>query len=434
MKIAPFVLAGALPLVATIGRAQDAPAPPHQAPERRLALDPASALANGPWGFTLTTFDGYDQIRADDQAGTLSAAAADFLQRSGQQIGLSPRFNVTKNHGKSVFSFAGDSTSAYYALADRMLTDANASARQSMTIGRNAAVSATESFGYAPYQSLGLFPGLDMPTGTDVVAPSSPTFEQGLTLSQVYRYSVSGQLSSPLTNRTTLSVDYQRSTTLAADTTATSRYQEIGARLLHRTSQSFGYHTGYAYAQSGPQKLHHLRIGIDGRKVLSRSRRTVFSFGTDSTLVRRPATSLAPRTEFRLLGNADLDQFIGRTWSARVSYRRDVAMIEGYAAPVFREFVTAGLAGTFNRRTTAGVNGSYVLADLPEQSTDQRDHALIGSAWFQVAIARSLTVFGKYSYYQHGFELQAAQQLNLLPQFTRNSVQAGLVLVLTPRR
>ena len=418
-------------LVPADGRAQDAaPAPPATPPERHLAIDPAGAATAGAWGFTLSSYGGVDQ--SEDQATTPTAGIPEVLRQTGGQMGLAARFNASHDSGRSGLTLTSDSTTMYFATADRTLVDANASAGQRTTVGRHTTIAVNESVGYAPYQSLGLFPGYDMKVAAESAATSAPTFEEALSSKQVYRYSVAGHVTTPISARSTLMVDYQRTGTFTADALANLSYQESGIRLQHQTSQSFGYHLGYAHAESGGVGLHHFRIGLDGRKALSRSRRTVISFGTDSTLVSRPSGGLAPSREFRLLGNADLDRYFGRTWSARLSYRRDVTTIAGYPQLVFREATGAAVSGLINARTTAGANGAFVLADVGAQTRNPRDRARSGAAWVRVAVARRLAVFAEYSYSLHQLGVTALE-LGVPPQFGRHSVHIGFMLVAAPR-
>ena len=233
---------------------------------------------------------------------------------------------------------------------------------------------------------------------------------------------------------TRIAADYQRSgtfTSSSAPGTTNLSYQESGVRLLHKSTGSLGYHLGYAYAGSGTSVFHHFRIGLDGRKALTRSRCTVFSFGTDSTLVTRPTAVGGPAREFRLLGNADLEHYFGRTWITRVSYRRDVTTLAGYAEPIFRDVAGAAVSGTFSRRTTAGATVAYALADV-QSFTGDRDRARTGGAWLQVAVTPRATLFGEYSYYVHQLGM-AAVGLALPPRFGRHGAQAGMIYMLSPR-
>ncbi len=393
--------------------------PPPQ--PRQLATDALSTPETGRWGLSLASYTGYDQVQAR------SSGPDDPLQQPGSNWGGTARFDATSRRRHSSFSLATESTLLHYGLAGETLADANATLGQELTVARRGTISLRETLGYSPYQSLGLFPGFGLGAANDVSSTAAPTFQQGFQVSQVLRYELAGAATAPLSRRTGISVDYQRAATHSAERLADTVFQETGVRLTHQASANFGYHVGYAYGQTSQQQtLHHFRLGIDGHKPLSRSRRTVISFGTDTALIRRPPASRAATSELRLLGHADLDHAFRQSWSARLSYRRDVAMLEGYAFPIFRDAVIAGVAGNLGRSLTAGVNGAFVMADLADIGEGTADHALTGTGWLRLGVSRRLTLFGEYVHYAHGFE-QVATALNLPPRFSRNSVRGGLV-------
>ena len=416
---AALAFTGCALLIAAGARAQDtAPAP---APPRPLATDALSTPDAGRWGLSLASFAGYDQIP------TAASSTVDQLQRPGSTWGGTARFDATSRRRHSTLGFAGESTLLHYGLDGETLVDASGTLGQEFTVLRRAAVSLHETVGYSPYQSLGLFPGFGLGATNDVSSTAAPSFQQGLLVSQVLRSNLAGALSQPLTRRTGIMVDYQRAATHSAERLSDTMFQETGVRLIHQTSPNFGFHVGYAYGQTSQQQtLHHIRLGLDGRKPLSRSRRTVISFGTDTALIKRPSASLAPSSELQLLGHADLDHSFRQTWTARLSYRRDVAMLEGYAYPVLRDAIIAGLAGDASRRLTAGVNGAFVTADFAEVGGGTSEHALTGTFWLRHATSRSVSLFAEYVHYAHGFE-QVAAALDLPPRFSRNSVRGGLV-------
>lgn len=408
----------ALLLAATASaQAVQAPQPP---PVRPLATGALSTPPAGRWGLSLASYTGYDRIP------TRAATPDDQLQEPGANWGGTARFDATGHRRRATLSLASESTLQHYGVGGETLADANASLGQDITLGRRGTLSLQESVGYSPYQSLGLFPGFGLGSSNDVSSTAAPTFQQGFLVSQVFRYSLAGTAGTQLTRRTRLAVDYQRAASHSAERLADTVFQESGVQLTHQATANLGYRLGYAYGHTDQQTLHHIRVGFDGHKPLSRSRRTVISFGTDTALIRRPPESRAPQSELQLLGHADLDHAFARTWTARLSYRRDVTVLEGYAFPILRDAVIAGVAGTVGRTVTAGVNGAFVTAAFSELRDDGTERAVTGTVWLRVAVSRRLTTFGEYVHYGHGFE-QVAATLNVPPRFSRNSVRGGLV-------
>jgi hypothetical protein len=78
-----------------------------------------------------------------------------------------------------------------------------------------------------------------------------------------------------------------------------------------------------------PRVLHNVQAGINYGRPLSISRRTSFSFSTGSAIAVRDDLSnpdAAPATTARLTGNASLTHELGRTWTARATYRRGLTL------------------------------------------------------------------------------------------------------------
>jgi len=307
-------------------------------------------------------------------------------------------------------------------------------------IGRHSTVAAAENMSYAPYYSIGLFPGIGTYAGTALTAPTVPTSDSATKLAPVFRYGAAGQLSHPFTDQTTFTASYSIQL-FNAESLVDSVTHEVSGRLSHTVSRFFGVHAGYGYTTAtfrgipGGTGFHNIDVGVDLHKALSLSRRTTFSFSTGSTIVRRDvgSGSSGAQTEFRLLGGADLDHYIGRTWSARVSYRRDWQMLEGSLVPFFSDAVTAGIGGNAARTVTVGLSTSYLLGTMMGSVGGGHDQALTGTGWLQYEIGRSLATYVQYGYYLHRFESSGAG-LNLPARFDRNAVRVGLTLVLPPGR
>lgn len=339
-----------------------------------------------------------------------------------------------------MLSVAATSTTAYYESARMAFNEASASATQSMKMGRHTYVIFAENLSSAPYYSLGLYAGLEPGIGADLAAPTIPSADTGLAATPVYRYGGSSSVVHPITDRTDLAAHYAVQRASVTSAAADSTHQHFGARLSHRTSQSFGYHIGYALAQVDFEgnvldtNFHNVDVGVDLQKSLSASRRTTLRISTGSTIVqsRVPAREQERSTEIRLLGNADLDHYLGRTWAARVSYRRDWQVLDGSPTLYFRDTGTVALSGNISTRTYSGVSASGLLGHRETQVAARRNYALSGSAWLRVAISKKLTVFGQYSHYQHRFAFQELG-LRLPTQFERHGMRAGVVMVLSPR-
>jgi hypothetical protein len=406
-------------------------------PERRLSADPAAARANRGFNFTLTTFDSYDWA---DYGTTLPALDAVAARQAGQQPGLSGRISANRSTDESSITFAAGASTDYFRFADKMMTDAYATAGQSTTVGRRTTIGATQNFSYAPYYSLGALAGPGA-SGFSFSAPSVPSSGLALNSDPIYRAGVGGNLSHPLTEATDLSLRYGLQLS-RVNTGSDANYQDASVQFAHRASRDVGFTIGYAltygtYAGApDPVRIHRVDFGTNFTRRTSPTRRTVFTFGGGSAMAepyRAGASEQLTARQVRLVGHADLNHYFNRTWSARVSYQRDWEQFEGAAAPIFRDSVNAALGGMLSSRVSATVNGAYLLGDGERGLGGAREHAYTGSAWLQVALSRTVSIFGQYAYYQHQFDSQRTE-LNLPAQFERSNVRAGLVLLLPPAR
>src|SRR6185503_13127300 len=137
-------------------------------------------------------------------------------------------------------------------------------------------------------------------------------------------------------------------------------------------------------------------------KALAFSRRTTFRFSTGSTLMTRGPTAsqvVEGRRDFRLTGSASLNYQIGRSWSARLLYRRGWNYVDGLTDPLFEDAATAGVGGQISRRITAGVTASYMHGKMG--FSDQRYDSFNGSSVVRVALSRLASAYAQYVYYRY---------------------------------
>ena len=129
---------------------------------------------------------------------------------------------------------------------------------------------------------------------------------------------------------------------------------------------------GYALQESTFQgsttplsRTQNLIIGVDYRKPLSRSRRTFLQFNTGSVITNQVepdqvATDQGDERHIRATGSAMLVHQMGRTWSTRAQYRRQVGYLEGFARPVFSDTANFAVGGLLTRRADLFVNVNYI--------------------------------------------------------------------------
>ena len=224
------------------------------------------------------------------------------------------------------------------------------------------------------------------------------------------------------------------------DRTGDFDVQTIGARLRHEISRSASLTFGYALQESTFQgsttplsRTQNLIIGVDYRKPLSRSRRTFLQFNTGSVITNQVepdqvATDQGDERHIRATGSAMLVHQMGRTWSTRAQYRRQVGYLEGFARPVFTDTATFAVGGLLTRRADLFVNVNYITGTSVARRDSPRFDSYSGSARVRRAFTRNLAAFFEYLFYHYDFDDEADRPLGLPQAFSRNGVRVGLSL------
>jgi hypothetical protein len=273
---------------------------------------------------------------------------------------------------------------------------------------------ATQTFSYAPYYNLGLFPGL---AGTidpaDLSATVDPNINQAIYPNRSYLYALSTGLTYQLSKRSAITVGYDQQYTDFRDGQRDLRAYTASGRYTRQFSRDLGLRVGYGYGVASfqgtnntvPPVVQNIDIGADYNKILSFSRRTRFSFSSGTAMIANgsaPTSQHFNRHYFNLTGSANLDYEIGRTWSARLSYRRGWQFVDTFGVPFFVDGVTAGLGGSAGRRGTFGASASYTYASVGAAGQGQHE-GYSSNATYRLRFTRWMSGFAQYSYYQYDF-------------------------------
>jgi hypothetical protein len=129
---------------------------------------------------------------------------------------------------------------------------------------------------------------------------------------------------------------------------------------------------------------------------------------------------------FRVLGNVGLQHEIGRTWTSRVAYTRDVGFVEGFVDPMLSDSVTAGIMGLVSRGINVLGSTTYSHGRPANASLSGREHdAFAANVRVQKALSRTLALFGQYVYYKTN-NGAAVQLSSPFAEFDRQVVRGGL--------
>jgi len=335
--------------------------------------------------------------------------------------------NGTYQHAGRRFSAAasGASSMRYYASMKHMTSvEHNANVHLKGTLG-STTLTLMETAQRTPFYSFRFFPIVGVETDA-----TTPEADHPIRSSRAYRSDTAATITQAVSTRGELSASYGLRYTQDVGTAATdftAHAVRVGYR--HRTTRYAALRAEYGVEQgggaadpSGRVRIDTLDIGLDYRRPLSFSRRTVIDFGAGSSAAR----GLDGARVYRLLGNAGLTHEIGRTWSLRAAFNRGTSLIEGVAGPAFSDAATVSLGGFVNRRIDVQAQGSFSAGEIGVTGGRNPFDTRSASGRVRVALTRSAAFVGEYAYYQYQFRTGSGLAPGLPRDFGRQSVRVGL--------
>lgn len=165
--------------------------------------------------------------------------------------------------------------------------------------------------------------------------------------------------------------------------------------------------------------------GIDYRRPLSLSgRRTTFTITPGWAIDRRDGG-------FRLhaTGSATVNHEIGRTWTAKASYRRGFRFADGFDAEMLANTATVSVDGLLSRRVSLGFGGQFVIsADNRDQQSSRDYQAYSASSRVSYALTRNMSTYVQYIYYSYQFGNSVVLPASIGRRLDRQGVRVGLSL------
>ena len=440
-----WLLAAALaPTVASAGELQQT-TPPAQTPQsdepkpervrrpyRGLFGAPADPDSKQSLNLTTSVFGAYD-----DDVVTSGVTPTTKAERSGWYGGLNVGSQYSLRGERLSVGIAGDIAVNRYAAGwtpDRTATMYLANGDVALKLTSRTTLSGNTTFTYAPEYRLSLFISPSSPTGVpDVFNTVAPDYD--LFRSAAYRTSAQLRLSQTFGKRTSLEGWGALMDVNSAGDSFDYGTRAVGGLLSQRLTRNLALRLGYSFAEPtyaralsplGTQRLHNIDAGVDYSRALSVSRRTRFTFSTGSAVLVSEAGSGGNQDlRYRLIGAADLTREIGRTWTARLSYRRSIDFREGFAAPFLADGVSATLGGLFTSRVRFSASNDYSFGTVGVGSSN-RFHAYSVNTGVEFALSKVLATFARYVYYLYDFDAQVALDPRFARTFERQGGRIGL--------
>jgi hypothetical protein len=372
------------------------------------------------------------------QSGWYGAATTGLsyaFSRSGERVS----FGASSSAQVRYYDRRGDShTAAYYT------GGLNMSAR----LTRSTTFTASQMAAFVPGYSFlipGFGSGLDgLPVEEPLVDVEMPV-DPDLEVFRLESFHLSSRLAltQRLSRGTTLTGGYgYRQVNFRGEERGSGRFRDYGthygyARLSHQRglTQYSTLNLGYGLRVSDrrdrsgrPRVMHNVQAGISYGRPISLSRRTSFSFATGSTIAVRDDLSnpdAGATTRARLIGNASLVHELGRTWTARATYRRGLTFREGFDEFFFTDRLSAEVGGLASRRLALSAAAAWSFARLDRPGRN-RQTAFTGTAQATYALGRFVGLFARYFYYDYVFGEDVPLDDRFPRALERHGVRVGL--------
>ena len=259
-------------------------------------------------------------------------------------------------------------------------------------------------------------PGGAAPEVTSIALPFAVRQALSATTDTALRYDFRGRSSFLASNGLTYT---------EAETGGALISQSIRARYERRLSPSrtlrLGYRLGTATFDPNSSrylKTHDLDVGVDYRRALPFSRRTLLAASMGPSIV-----SERTRQSLRLIGDALVTHTINRTWQLQVNYRRSMWAIEGIAAPLLSTSIDGGVTANAGRRNVLMALVGYVNGNISlDQTSATRVMSRTAEFRWHAALTRRVALVANtfYGRLQYG-----SQVMTLLSGVPRDASHVG---------
>jgi hypothetical protein len=349
-----------------------------------------------------TELDRDSRPRGGGLVGTGSGSLSYLLGR--------PRASVSATVGTSAF---------YYEGSDQIVQSHHASASQGLQISENTRFSAAESVSYRPFRISPLLAGDAFSFG----APPGPPSDSFASADEYVSAGASLGLSHQLSRNVAINAGYLYQTSEWSE----SRRQVVqGARVgsTFGLARGLGLRVGYGYyearfgdANARTGRNHSIDAGIDYAGALSLSRRTTLSFSTGSSAFRD-----RHRTHFVVIGSAQLNRDLGRSWRASLGYARQGYYADRLNEIVFSDSANLSVGGLLTRRlsVSTGIGASFGRVGFSGGNNGAR--STYAYAGLSTALGRYAALGGNYSYYVHRFGGDVSLPVEISREIDRHSI------------
>lgn len=303
------------------------------------------------------------------------------------------------------------------------------------SVSRHGRLTVVGSGRNSPYYEFNPLPGGPDVTVDDPGAlPALASNDYAVARQREYFASGAAQFEQTIGARTTISLGYQRGRVLRSD--RRSDLQTEGSSFLarYRISRAFAIHAGggirLADARStmtmvvappstdtapdpaidlvstDPQQIEvsqhdrsrvdDINIGLDFTRSLSSSRRTVFTFGSGSSIRHEGGF-----VRYYATGDVSMRRQIGRTWNVVSAFRRQLSYVGLFPRPFYADTISLNTIGQITRRVVFFAAGGYSSGVFDDLQGDDKVRTTSGTLELTASINRRWAAFSRYVYYRN---------------------------------
>jgi hypothetical protein len=288
----------------------------------------------------------------------------------------------------------------------------------------------SQSLGYLPYYSVTMTPAL-FGAGLAEIPPS--TSDNAAVRREQRSLGSQVNFTQTIGDRLTVAVSGSHQDITFLHEPTGFMVQTLAGRVSRRVTRDVSLVAGYGFQQadyrssasdSRTTEVQNFDLGLDYSHAFGPTHRTTVGFTSGSAMFRDPAGA----TRRQMIGSAQLNREIGRTWHATSAFRRGVGFVEGLNQPIFADSLSVSVGGTTSRRTELTFQGGYSRGDLGliRASTDAVSSNV--SSRLRVAITRNVAFRSEYLFYHYSFGDPAALPVGLPPRLDRHGLRFGLDL------
>jgi hypothetical protein len=295
-----------------------------------------------------------------------------------------------------------------------------------------------EAVSYQPTYMYDLFPiGAQLQPGT--TPTTAPDYSVNEMESYSYATSVSARREFTVRSRVTLTGDYiytdrRRETPDWQDGNTRSFRGEYSHGVGPNTSMIAQYryrHGDFGYG-GRPKTMEHLfEFGVDHGRLLSPTRRVTFDFRIGASSANLPENTIIGfviRRQYQAIGQAGLGYDFGRTWQARMTFRRGLEYIVDLPEPVFADGLSASLAGLMSRRIDILASAGFSSGASLLNRNSLRFDTYTGNLRLRYALTRAWAGYVEYLYYYYDYSGNDSLPPGIPRGLERNGARAGLTL------